>query len=258
MGTPSDKKSPIDLEPMSYHRRMLKEMVAKKIAGDILFSPNVGKAMRKWREYFGIKQSELSRLLGISASVISDYESGRRKSPGSLVLRRFIKALITRDEEKGGEKLKLLSRSMGIAPILASIVDMLELAMPVPAEEFLEAIDAVLLTKPQESVLVHGYTIIDSIKAIECLSGVDFMKIFGSSTERALIFTKVSTGRSPMVALRVFDMRPSLVVLHGLKPEDTDKLAIRLADIMKVPLAVSRKESITELVDALRERFVEH
>ncbi|MEM2490498.1 MAG: helix-turn-helix domain-containing protein, partial [Candidatus Korarchaeum sp.] len=57
-----------------YHRRILKEVVAKKVAGDILFSQNIGQAMRKWREYFGVKQSELARALGVSASVVSDYE----------------------------------------------------------------------------------------------------------------------------------------------------------------------------------------
>jgi Predicted transcriptional regulator len=90
-----------EIEPMSYHRRVLKEMVAKKIAGDILYSSNIGLAMKKWREYFGVKQSELAKMLGISASVISDYESGRRRSPGSYVLKRFIQAIIAKDEETG-------------------------------------------------------------------------------------------------------------------------------------------------------------
>ena len=90
------------------------------------------------------------------------------------------------------------------------------------------------------------------MKAIETLSGADFMRLFGSSTERALIFTKVSTGRSPMVAIRVFDVRPALAVLHGLKPDSVDPLAVRLAKLSNVGLVVSKLPEIGELVERLR------
>ena len=242
-----------EIEPMSYHRRVLKEMVAKKIAGDILYSSNIGLAMKKWREYFGVKQSELAKMLGISASVISDYESGRRRSPGSYVLKRFIQAIIAKDEETGGNKLKVLAKSMGIGLLLSSVIDMAEMTIPVELEKFIEWIDGELIVPG--NTLIHGYTVIDSIRAIENLSGTDFMKLFGSSTERALIFTRVGTGRSPMVALKVFDIRPSLVVLHGLKPDSVDRLGIRLAEIMGVPLAVSKMESVRDMVESLRKRL---
>jgi len=50
------------------------ESVAKRISGDIVWSENPGTAMRKWRETFGISQSELARILGVSQSVIAEYE----------------------------------------------------------------------------------------------------------------------------------------------------------------------------------------
>ncbi|MBU4201932.1 MAG: helix-turn-helix domain-containing protein, partial [Candidatus Altiarchaeota archaeon] len=59
-----------------------KSEITRKIAGEIVLADAPGKSMRKWREIFGIKQNSLAQKLGISASVISDYESGRRKSPG--------------------------------------------------------------------------------------------------------------------------------------------------------------------------------
>lgn len=237
----------------TYHRRILKETVAKKIAGDILFSQNMGLAMRKWREYFGIKQSELARLLGVSASVISDYESSRRKSPGSLVLRRFITALLDEDERRGGAVARTLVRTTGMIPLLSSIIDMSEFTLPIELEKFLNVIEGRIVVEAPQPTYVHGYTVIDSIKAIMSLSGSEFMRLFGTSTERALIFTKVTGGRSPMVALKVIDIRPSLVVLHGPQPGKIDKLGMKLASSMRVPLAVSAIDDVYELVKRLRE-----
>lgn len=62
----------------------------EKIAGEITLSPDPGKAIRKWREEFGLSQHELAETMGISHSVISDYESGRRKSPGVAVDRKSV------------------------------------------------------------------------------------------------------------------------------------------------------------------------
>ncbi len=243
----------LDEVTASYHKRILKEMVAKKIAGDILFSKNIGLAMRKWREYFNIRQSELARLLGVSASVISDYESGRRKSPGSLVLKRFVEALIAEDEKRGGAVIRIIAKTSGISGLLTSVIDIREFSVPIPSEEFVEMVDGVEIVPPEPQSYVNGYTIIDSIKAIENLSGSDFMRLFGVSTERALIFTKVSMGRSPMVALRVFDIRPTLVILHGPDPNKVDFLATKLAEIMRVGLVVTRVPDVAELAERLRE-----
>ncbi len=57
--------------------------------------------MRKWRRNFGITQTDLSNHLGISPSVISDYESGRRKSPGIMIVSKIIDALLKIDEIRG-------------------------------------------------------------------------------------------------------------------------------------------------------------
>lgn len=249
-----DSSEEIDSELLAdYHRRILKEVVAKKVAGDILFSQNIGQAMRKWREYFGVKQSELARALGVSASVVSDYESSRRKSPGSLVLKRFVMALIEEDEKRGGTVLRTLVRTSGLVPLLSSVVDINEFTLPIELERFLEAIEGRIVVEAPQPTYVHGYTVIDSLRAILNLSGSDFMRLFGTSTERALIFTRVSAGRSPLVALKVVDVRPSLVVLHGLNPESVDELGVKLASVMRVPLAVSILKDVNELVSRLRE-----
>ena len=97
---------------------------------------------------------------------------------------------------------------------------------------------------------IFGYTIIDSLKAIQTLSGLDFYRLFGSTSERALIFTGVTRGRSPMIAIKISPFKPRLVVLHG-KIEKVDALAVMLARHENVPLALSKKPSVEELVDSL-------
>ncbi|MEM3538874.1 MAG: hypothetical protein QW193_01485 [Nitrososphaerales archaeon] len=61
----------------------------------------------------------------------------------------------------------------------------------------------ILEGKDYLNINIYGYTILDSIKAIYALSGFEFYRIFDATTERALIFTKVGLGRSPLVAIKV-------------------------------------------------------
>ncbi len=240
------------MEIKEQHGRIIREMVAKKIAGDILFSQNIGLAMRKWREFFGIKQSQLASLLNVSPSVISDYESGRRKSPGSLVLRRFIETLIKVDEDRGGNTIALLSKTTGLSSTLIGIVDIKEFATPMSVEELVDRVKGeVLYGNEYLNEFMYGYTIIDSIEAIKRLAGFnDFMQLFGMTTERALIFTRVTTGRSPMIALKVVNIKPCAVVIHGT--ENADELAIELAKIMKIPFILSKAESVEEIINRMR------
>ncbi|MBQ4368967.1 MAG: transcriptional regulator, partial [Candidatus Methanomethylophilus sp.] len=69
------------------------------------------------------------------------------------------------------------------------------------------------------------------------LSSQDYLKIYGWSTERALIFTDVHYGRSPMVAIRAHPLTPAMVVYQ--KPDQTDPLAIKLAEREGIPLVVT-------------------
>ena len=59
----------------------LRHQLAEKMAGEITLSDSPGKALKQWRESFQIPPGILAEELGVSPSVISDYESGRRKSP---------------------------------------------------------------------------------------------------------------------------------------------------------------------------------
>jgi putative transcriptional regulator len=223
-------------------------LLKDKISGDIVFSDNPGKTLRKWRRIFEISQKELAEKLGISPSVISDYESDRRKSPGINFIRKVINAMIEIDKERG-YKVVSKYRDLISGLNLDVILDIKEFDKSLNLEEFAEIIDGVIINKTDR--VINGYTIIDSINAILSLNAFDFYKLYGYTTERALIFTRVSTGRSPMVAVRVANLKPSVVVLHGLEGGKVDKIAVKLAEIDNVGL-VTTDIPIEEMIRRLR------
>ncbi len=205
--------------------------------------------MRKWRELFTINQIRLATALKVSSSVISDYEGGRRSSPGTFFLRKYIHALMRVDQEAGSPFLKSFQKTVDLP--LQAVLALKEFSIPVTVEDLRNAIQGeVLACKQLTNNEIYGYTVVDSIRAIEMLSGADLTQLMGRTTKRALIFTNASTGRATMVAVRVATLKPGIVVLHG--PDQIDPLAIRLAERESIPLMVSRMKSVRELVDALR------
>ncbi len=217
-----------------------------RISGDVIFSENPGKALKKWRKIFEVSQKELAERLGISPSVISDYESDRRRSPGIGFVKKLIKALFEIDKKRG---YRVISRYRDLVSgaNLDVIIDMREFGKSLKFEEFVEILDGKVVVETDKAV--NGYTIIDSIKAILTLNAYDFYKLYGYTSERALIFTKVTTGRSPMVAVRVANLKPNVVVLHNLKR--VDEIAMKLAEIDRVGLVLTGLP-VDEMIERLR------
>ena len=215
-----------------------------KIAGNVVAAPDPGRAMRAWREKLSIRQVTLAKALGISASVLSDYESGRRPSPGVQFVRKYIEALVKLDEGKGRVVSRLVSSDKDEA-----ILSIGEFTTPVEASRLLRGLDATILVGDPDTVKLYGYTVVDSIKTIYALSGYDFYRIFGATTERALVFTKVGMGRSPLVAIRVSQLKPRVVVIHG--PQEVDPLAVDLARREGLVLALSSAGSEEAIIAAL-------
>lgn len=214
----------------------------EKIAGEITLSPDPGKAIRKWREEFGLSQHQLADAMGISHSVISDYESGRRKSPGVAVIRKMVDAFIKLDMDGGSNIITKYLPNHRMDCVLA----MDEFSEGIDEKRFIEAINGKNLnTDRVPAKRIYGYTIVDSIKAILNLSSEDYLKIYGWSIERALIFTNVHFGRSPMVAIRAHPLTPAMVVYQ--RPEQTDPLAIKLAKLERIPL-VATNLTVEEIV----------
>jgi putative transcriptional regulator len=224
----------------------MRDQVREKIAGEICLSEEPGRTIRKWREQFVISQQDLSKHLGVSPSVISDYEAGRRRSPGIATIRKIVDAFLEIDEKTGANILKQYS----LAGKTDSIISIKEFSAEILAPELIQSIKGDNLTPaiPLDKH-IHGYTVIDSVRAITTLSSFDYLKIYGWSSQRALIFTGVRFGRSPMIAIRAHPLKPALVVYQ--KPEHVDELAIRLAELEGIPL-IRTSLAIGDLVDKLQ------
>jgi putative transcriptional regulator len=223
----------------------MRDELREKIAGEITISSDPGKTIRKWREEFSLSQQELATAMGVSPSVISDYESGRRKSPGIVTVRKIVDGLLGLDEERGSPTLKRYERG-GKSDCIISIS---EFSGSMKMSDFIALIEGNNVT-PSIGVngQIHGYTIVNSLKAILSLSSADYLKIYGWSSERAIIFTDVYYGRSPMIAVRAHPLSPAMVVYH--KPEKVDPLAVKLADVEGIPLVTTNLE-LDELVERL-------
>ena len=96
---------------------------------------------------------------------------------------------------------------------------------------------------------LYGYTLVDVERAVKELNSDEFLKLFGATTERCLLFTKVNTGRAPMIAIKSQEFKPALVILHGVS--EVDRLALELSEQMKIPLAVSKISSLDTLTKEL-------
>ena len=222
----------------------------EKMAGEMAMSADPGKTMRKWREEFDLSQSRVADAMGVSCSVISDYESGRRKSPGVAFVRKFVGTLLDLDREVGSPTIsKYMPKERD-----ACIIAMAEFREGISISEFVKAVNGVYLAPAQApEKKVYGYTILDSLKAIMNLKSEDYVKIYGWSTDRVLIFTDVHYGRSPMVAIRAHPLTPAMVMYQ--KPDRTGELAIRLAKLEGIPLASTEMEveDMIRIFDRLEE-----
>ncbi|MBI5000569.1 MAG: helix-turn-helix domain-containing protein [Euryarchaeota archaeon] len=220
----------------------------EKMAGEIALSDFPGSTIRKWREIFQISQQDLAKHLDVSPSVISDYESGRRRSPGVSTVKKIVGAFIEMDASTGGN----VARQYEFEERSEAVLAMKDFLTGVQATALMKAIDGKCAT-PEVSLMrtIYGYTLIDSIKAIMSLNASDYLKVFSWSSERALMFTGVHFGRSPMIAIRAHPLKPAMVIY--VQPDKVDDLAIRLATLEKIPLVTTElsAQEIVERVESL-------
>ena len=224
------------------------EKLARIIAGEIVTSGDPGGTMKKWREVFEITQGELAGSMHVSASTISDYESNRRASPGIKVVKRFIDTVIKIDKERGYPVIQKL----GMQEAKTDGFEVHDFSTILGGVDFVKLLEATVLGCEDilEKKKVYGYTLLDSLKIITDFQYSDFQKLYGSISERAFIFTHVTTGRSPMIAIKLAPIKPSIVVIHGLKKKDLDPLAAKIAEKEKIPLLLTEMD-VSKLKEAL-------
>jgi putative transcriptional regulator len=230
----------------------LRNQLAEKMAGEITLSDSPGHALKKWRMNFEIAPGILADRLGVSPSVISDYESGRRKSPGTAVVGKIVDTLLAMDEENEGKHIQKYSTMLFSNVEDDVIYDIHEYAAAIPLKDFSDAIGCTLLCGSVDQVL-FGYTVVNSLNAIMQFSSDEFNRIYGWSTERAVVFTNVSTGKSPMVAIRVTPFKPRCVVLQGLDVGDVHPIVEKMAERDRITVMCTLMD-IDKIVSTLREK----
>lgn len=224
--------------------------LAEKMAGEITLSANPGATLRKWRTDFGISQTDLADEVEVSSSVVSDYESGRRESPGIGVVRRLVDGLLAIDEQRGGHHIRQYARVLSAGFASDIVLDLREYPTTVALDEFYEQVAGTEIVGGPSGIT--GHTVIDSIEAITRLSSEEFYRLYGQSTSRALVFTNVSRGESPLVAMRVVTPTPHAVVLHGISRESLWEYAPELAAMDGFSLGI-----VETPLDAMLERLQE-
>ncbi|MBS7288527.1 MAG: helix-turn-helix domain-containing protein [Candidatus Freyarchaeota archaeon] len=239
----------------------MKKSLCRMIAGEITLSEDPGASMRMWRERFQVSQREVAIALGVSPSVISDYESGRRLSPRIDTVQKFVRCLVELDEARGGTVINGLLRMMGNEIPSDVILDIKEFSYPVKAEFLCTHLKCEILAN--EDLLeqpIYGYTAIDVVNAILKLSSEQLVLLYGATPQRAAIFANVTSGRASMVAIKtskisLSNIKPTAVILHGLKK--LDPLALKIAESERILLAASTIKDVKNLVKALRD-FMPH
>ena len=218
----------------------------EKIAGEVVLSSHPGRTLRKWREDFGISQRDLARTLETVPSVVSDYESERRASPGAAFIRRYVEALVDCDTQSGGK----VSQRLGLRPHSDGILGMREFSIAIPLKTLADRLQARPNSRVDLHRDIHGFTLLDAPRAILSIDASRFVEVYGWTTQRALIFANVKYGRSPMVAIRAHPLKPAAVIFSA--PGRIDALAVRLSEVENIPL-LSTSLGSNQVLERLQE-----
>jgi len=216
-----------------------REELSRRIAGEITLSDDPGATLRKWRTDFDVSQTELADQLDVSSSVVSDYESGRRESPGRRRPADGRWAL--------GHRRATRRRA---APTVRArpLCRVRERHRPRPPR-VLDGSPPKSSTRRwarRRSCAASRTTSTATPSSTRSrrspVSSEEFYRLYGQSTNRALVFTNVTRGESPLVALRVVSPTPNAVVLHGIEDGDLWDHAADLARVDGFSLAISTRD----------------
>ena len=215
------------------------------MAGEIVISEKPGDTLKKWRNIFKLSQKNLASLLDVKPSVVCDFEKGRRASPGIGTVRKFVEAMVEYDRAQGGKIVNSMFANEGNN----AVYDIREFNTGTPINTLIRIINGEILSGTPEILErpIYGYTIVDSLKAITTFNV--FGELYGWSNERAIFFSGVQYGRSPMIAIRAHPVKPRVVIY--IKPKTIDKLAIKLAKMERIVL-ISTNMQEEEIVEVLK------
>ena len=223
----------------------VQKQLSRRMAGEIVISDQPGQTLRKWRDIFKLSQKELANLLDVKPSVVCDFEKGRRNSPGIGTVRKIVEAMVDYDSAHGSR----IINSMVDRESSEEIVDIKEFNSGISIKAMIDEIEGEVLAGQDEVIQrpIYGYTMVDSLKAITSFNV--FGKLYGWSNERAMFFSGVHYGRSPMIAVRAHPVKPRMVVY--IKPKAIDELALKLADIERIVLVKTEMDE-KKIIEKLR------
>lgn len=228
--------------------RYVIEHIAKRIAGEIVLSNEPGKIIRKWREIYGLNQLDVAKLMRVNPSVLSDYERERR-SAGRKFIKRFVEVLLEYDSKHGWNITRYIAKLFNI--YVEGVIDLGEFIEPITLDELVILSEGILLSPSTLHRPIRGYTVLDSVRVVKALTANEYVKVMGATNDRVVVFTNITRGRSVMVATRVSPVKPSVIILHGIK--NIDPLAIHIAILENIPLIHSLID-INTLINRFREK----
>ena len=220
--------------------------IKKRIVGELIYSKNISEALKRCRQIFRVSQKELSKELKISPSVISDYENSRRKTPGFSFIKKIVDALVYLDTKSEYRTLKNIEALCKTSIPLSDLVDISSFRKKTSFQELVKHIHGRVLTSSEiRPAEIHGYVIIDNFEFILRLDIDDFSILNKWVPRRALILSKITSGKTSLTAMKLKGTRPGLVILHNLKK--IDPLTIKLAETEKIALVASRTKTLNDL-----------
>lgn len=218
--------------------------LANKIAGELVFSADVGKSIQKWRTNLRISQRELAGRMKIGPSVVSDYESGRRKSPGARMIRKIVECMLLIDFEKRQALSLAGAMPLSESAIDENIITLVPFSGPKSVEEVARNTEgSIVAGEKSKKTVSDGCVVIDSLGK-ENLSFSDLRKICDSCHGKASVFTKPSDGCSVIITSKIVGIYPSCVIFYGVKDLiELSSIALSIADSEGIPVIISSIQS---------------
>jgi putative transcriptional regulator len=161
------------------------ETLKKEIAGEILISNNLGNTLKKWQNIFEINQKTLAKNIGISNTMLSDYQNGRRLNPNIKFIQKFINSLIENDIK---HKEKILKKLIEHKIELSFETKEFKKGIKIKTLENAQKIKHVNIKNNNE--IIYGITYLDA-NDIPSFEIEDIQKIFGKTNKRIFYISNV-------------------------------------------------------------------
>jgi putative transcriptional regulator len=134
----------------------------QKILGDVVANEEYGLVMRKWRELFNVTQAEIASELKVKPSVISDYESSRRKSPGITFIRTYVETIMKLRKEEARRDVNKQLDLIGSDERLV----LYNFKKTISSEKLVKKLKAKTLTKSKELGISGSVVFFDNISKL--------------------------------------------------------------------------------------------